>query len=52
MTLEFNRLTKMNFDVRMAEPSKNVATKQQVQNGLDLGDRNENKFPKSCKHLV
>ena len=36
MTQNFDRLTKINFNARMTEASKNLATKKQVQNALDL----------------
>ena len=33
---EFNKLTKENFDQRMKEAAKNLATKSKIQNALDL----------------
>ena len=40
MTQDYNRLTKINFNVRMTEASKNLATKKQVGNVSDLGNKN------------
>ena len=38
MSQKFDRLTKVNFDARMGEALKSLATKTQVENALDLGD--------------
>ena len=38
---EFNKLTKENFDQRMKEAAKNLATKSKIQNALDLGKINK-----------
>ena len=34
----------------MAEASKNLVTKKQLENALDFGDKNREKKKKSCKH--
>ena len=39
-------LTKINFDARMTEKPKNLATKRQVENGFDLRDKNIVKIKK------
>ena len=39
-THEFNRLTEININARMAEALKYLATKKQIDNALDLGDKN------------
>ena len=44
---ESNRLTKINFIARIVEESKNVATTKQVENILDLGNRNREKIKKT-----
>ena len=36
---EFNRSTKISFDARMKEAEKNLASKTEVNNALDLGDK-------------
>ena len=46
MSQDFNRLTKINFDTRLAETSKNLATKRQLENTLDLGDKHREKMTK------
>ena len=38
-TEEFNRSTKISFDARMKEAEKNLASKTEVNNALDLGDK-------------
>ena len=40
MTQEFNRLAKVNVNARITVASKNLATKRQVENALDWGDKN------------
>lgn len=40
-------LTKINFDARMTEKPKNLATKRQVENGFDLRDKNIVKIKKN-----
>ena len=42
MTQELNRLTKK-INSRRAEALKNLATKNQVETALDLGDKNREK---------
>ena len=37
-------MTKINFDTRMAEASKNLATTNQVKTVLDWGDKNREKL--------
>ena len=44
VTQDFNRLINMNFNSRTGEASKNLATKKQVENALDLGDNNREKI--------
>ena len=39
VTQDFNILTKVNFDVKVAEASKNVSAKKQEEKALDLGIR-------------
>ena len=46
-TQEFNRLTKIIFHARMAEASKKLATKKQIENALDI----ENKSTVKMKQL-
>ena len=38
--LEFNKLTKINFNERMAETSENLASKNEVETSLNLEDKN------------
>ena len=38
-TEEFNRSTEISFDARMKEAEKNLASKTEVNNALDLGDK-------------
>ena len=45
-SFEFNRLTKTNFDARMKEATKKLASKSEVKNALDLGDKNREKIQK------
>ena len=47
---KFNRLTKISFDEKVKEASKSVASKSKVDNALDLGDKNREKY-KNLKHL-
>ena len=51
MTQEFNRLAKVNVNARIAVASKNLATKRQVENALDWGDKNREKI-RNFKHLI
>ena len=47
-TPEFNRLTKMSFDVKMRGAVKNLANKSQIDNAIDIADKNRGKiFKKS-----
>ena len=39
----FNRLTKLNFNAKMGEVSKNLATSKKVENVLDLAGKNRQK---------
>lgn len=50
MTQEFNRLAKVNVNARITVASKNLATKRQVENALDWGDKNREKI-RNFKHL-
>ena len=43
---DFNRLAKINFNARMLDASKNLATKIQLENPFDLGDKNREKIKK------
>ena len=43
MSQYFNILRKINFNARMAEALKKLATKKQVENALDLGNKNAEK---------
>ena len=43
VTQEFNKLIKINFNAQMAEASKKLAIKTQVEKALDLGDKNRKK---------
>ena len=44
-TQDFNRSKKINFDGRIAVTSKKLWIKKQVENAIDLGDKNgEKKF--------
>ena len=45
----FNILRKINFNARMAEALKRLATKKQVENALDLGNKNAEKNLKTSK---
>ena len=40
VTQDFNRLIKIIFNVRMAEVSKSLKNKKQVENALDLEHKN------------
>ena len=42
----FNRLTKINFDARMKEPEKSLASKSQVYPAIDTVDKNKEKIKK------
>ena len=42
-THELNILTEINFNARITEVSKSIATKKQVENALGLGDKNREK---------
>ena len=44
---EFNRLTKISFDVRIKETTKSLVSKSQVDNALDIADKNREKKKKS-----
>ena len=44
---EFNRLTKISFDVGIIKASKSLASKSQVDNALDIVDKNKEKKKKS-----
>ena len=47
MTQDFNRLTKMNFNARMAEASENLKkNKKQKKHAQDLRDENRRKIRK------
>lgn len=47
-TPEFNRLTKISFDVKMRGAVKNLANKSQTDNAIDIADKNRGKiFKKS-----
>ena len=48
---EFNRLTNISFDARMKERAKSLVSKSQVDNALNLGDKNREK-QKNIKHLI
>ena len=39
MTQDFSTLAKANSNTKMTEAWKNLATKNQVENGLDLGEK-------------
>ena len=43
VTQNFNSLTKMNFNARMAEASKNLRTKKPVEKSLYLGNKDRQK---------
>ena len=43
-TEDFNSLTKINFDTRIAEASKNLATTIQVKTLIEWGDKNSEKL--------
>ena len=45
-THEFNRLTKISFDLRMKETAKSLPCKSQADNTLYLGDTNKKKIEK------
>ena len=47
MTQEFNRLTKINSNVRMAKALKKLATHKEVENALDLQDEKREKIKKT-----
>lgn len=50
-TKESNRLTKTGFDARMKQKVKILASKTEVENALDLEDKNRNKW-KHLKRLI
>ena len=41
---DFNRITKLHFNARMTEASNNLKSKNQVENTLELGDKNKEKI--------
>ena len=45
-TPEFNRLTKVNFDARMEEAVKNLATKSEIKNALEFWGQKHRKNKK------
>ena len=47
VTQEFNRLTKINSNVRMAKALKKLATHKEVENALDLRDEKREKIKKT-----
>ena len=47
-TPELNRLTKISFDARMKTAAKNLASKGEVKNALDLGEINGEKTSNNC----
>ena len=49
-TPEFNRLTKLSFDVSMKEAVKSLASKSQVDTALDTANKNSKK--KNFKGLI
>ena len=50
-TQYFNKLTKLNFDARMAETSEYLATKNQVETEIDLKDKNREKIKQKVQTL-
>ena len=48
-TSEFNRLIKINFDTRMKEAAKNLASKSEVDAALDIALR---KLKNNCKRFI
>ena len=48
---DFNRITKLHFNARMTEASNNLKSKNQVENTLELGDKNKEKI-KIFKPLI
>ena len=42
-TPEFSRLTKISFDARMKEAAKNLASKSQIDNDLDIAKKKNKK---------
>ena len=49
ITTEFNRLAKISFITKMKEVAKNLARKNQVDNVLDIADKNKEKIKKTSK---
>ena len=47
----FNRSRKISFDVRAKEAAQSLASKSQVDNTLDIADKNR-EIRKSFKHLT
>ena len=45
-TAKFNRLTKISFDAKMKETVKILASKSEVDNALDIADKNGEKITK------
>ena len=45
-TSEFKRLTKISFDVRIKEIAKSFASESQVDNALEIADKNREKIKK------
>ena len=46
ITTEFNRLTKISFDVRINEVAKNLVSKGRVDNALDIADEHRENIKK------
>ena len=46
ITTEFNRLTKISFDVRINEVAKNLVSKGRVDNALDIADEHRESIKK------
>ena len=42
-TFDFNRLTKIGFDVRMKKAAKSLPTESQLDTALNITDQNRNK---------
>ena len=49
---EFNRLTKISFDARIKEATKSLVSKSQVDNALDIADKNREKVKKNSGVVV
>ena len=50
-TSEFNRLTKIRFDVRMKEATKSLASKARVTIALDIAGRNRQNIQKTLNYV-